>query len=86
MSGNVGFVVGKVVLGQVFSEYFGFPYQLSFHHTLYNPVSPGAGTIGQLVVVGVPNGLNLTPHHENNKRKGVLDRKLYVGPRHSSSG
>jgi hypothetical protein len=25
------FVVDKVVLGQVFSEYFGFPYQSSFH-------------------------------------------------------
>jgi hypothetical protein len=24
-SGQVGFVVDKVVLGQVFSEYFGFP-------------------------------------------------------------
>jgi hypothetical protein len=29
--GNVGFVVEKVVLGQVFSEYFGFPCQFSFH-------------------------------------------------------
>jgi hypothetical protein len=25
-SGHVGFVVDKVALGQVFSEYFGFPY------------------------------------------------------------
>jgi hypothetical protein len=31
----VGFVVDKVALGHVFSEYFGFPCQ-----------SPGAGTIG----------------------------------------
>jgi hypothetical protein len=30
-SGNVGFVVDKVVLGQVFSEYFGFHCQFSFH-------------------------------------------------------
>jgi hypothetical protein len=28
----VGFVVDKVVLGQVFSEYFGFPCHSSFHH------------------------------------------------------
>jgi hypothetical protein len=28
----VAFVVDKVELGQVFSEYFGFPYQSSFHH------------------------------------------------------
>jgi hypothetical protein len=26
-----GFVVDKAVLGQVFSEYFGFPCQSSFH-------------------------------------------------------
>jgi hypothetical protein len=30
MSGRVGFVVEKVALGQVFSEYFGFLYQFSF--------------------------------------------------------
>jgi hypothetical protein len=28
---HVGFLVDKVVLGQVFSEYFGFPCQSSFH-------------------------------------------------------
>jgi hypothetical protein len=28
----VGFVVDKVALGQVFSEYFGFPRQPLFHH------------------------------------------------------
>jgi hypothetical protein len=34
----VGFVVDKVALGQVFSEYFGFPCQSSFHQLLYNPL------------------------------------------------
>jgi hypothetical protein len=29
--GYVGFVVDKVALMQVFSEYFGFPCQFSFH-------------------------------------------------------
>jgi hypothetical protein len=28
----VGFVVDKVALGQVFSEYFGFPCQSLFHN------------------------------------------------------
>jgi hypothetical protein len=28
---HVGFVVEKVALGQVFSKYFGFPSQSSFH-------------------------------------------------------
>jgi hypothetical protein len=32
----MGFVVDKVALGQVFSEYFGFPYQLSFHQILHH--------------------------------------------------
>jgi hypothetical protein len=32
----VGFVVDKVALGQVSSEYFGFPCQYSFHQFLHN--------------------------------------------------
>jgi hypothetical protein len=31
----VGFVVDKVTLGQVFSEYFGFPCQFAFHQLLH---------------------------------------------------
>jgi hypothetical protein len=34
-SGHVGFVVDKMVLGQVFSEDFGFPGQFSFHQMLH---------------------------------------------------
>jgi hypothetical protein len=47
-SGQVGFV-DKVALGQVFSEYSGFPCQSSFHQLLHNHphLSSGAGTIGQ---------------------------------------
>jgi hypothetical protein len=39
----------KVALGQVFSEYFGFPCQSSFHPFLHNHnhLSSGAGTICQ---------------------------------------
>jgi hypothetical protein len=45
----VGFVVDKVALGQVFSEYFGFPCQSSFHQLLHSHphLSSGACTIGQ---------------------------------------
>jgi hypothetical protein len=45
----MGFVVGKVALGQVLSEYFGFPYQSSFRQLLHNHphLLSGAGTIGQ---------------------------------------
>jgi hypothetical protein len=35
-SGQVGFVVDKVALGRVFSEYFGFPCQSSFHQILHH--------------------------------------------------
>jgi hypothetical protein len=35
-SGHLEFVVEKVALGQVFSEYFGFPCQSSFHQLLHN--------------------------------------------------
>jgi hypothetical protein len=37
---HVGFVVDKVALGQVFSEYFGFPCQ-SFHRFLHYHNQPG---------------------------------------------
>jgi hypothetical protein len=33
---DVGFVVDKVALGQVFSEYFGFPCQSSLHQFLHH--------------------------------------------------
>jgi hypothetical protein len=35
LSGHVGIVVDKVALGQVFSEYFCFPCQFSFHRLLH---------------------------------------------------
>jgi hypothetical protein len=43
------FVVDKVALGQVFSEYFGFPCQFSFHQLLQKSSSSitGVCTIGQ---------------------------------------
>jgi hypothetical protein len=39
-SGEVGFVVDKVALGQVSSEYFGFPCH-SFHQILHPHNHPG---------------------------------------------
>jgi hypothetical protein len=64
--GNVGFVVDEVALGQVFSEYFGFPCQFSFHRMLHTHLSPGAGTIGQ-IAADVPSWLSLTPLQEIKK-------------------
>jgi hypothetical protein len=42
-------MLDKVALGQVFSEYFGFSCQSSFHQLLHNHphLSSGACTIGQ---------------------------------------
>jgi hypothetical protein len=40
-SGQVGFVVDKVALGQVSSEYFGFPCLSSFHQILHHHNHPG---------------------------------------------
>jgi hypothetical protein len=43
----VAFVVDKVALGQVFSEYIDFPWQFSFHrllHTHHHHQLSGAGT------------------------------------------
>jgi hypothetical protein len=38
----------KVALGQIFSEYFGFPCQSSFYQLLHNHhLSSGDGTTGQ---------------------------------------
>jgi hypothetical protein len=42
-------------LGQVFSEYFSFPCQFSFHRLLYIQLSSGADTIGPLMA-GVLSG------------------------------
>jgi hypothetical protein len=53
--------VDEVELGQVFSEYFGFPWQFSFHRLLQtHHLSSRNGTLGQ-TVSDVPSGLSLTP-------------------------
>jgi hypothetical protein len=43
----MGFMVNKVALEPVFSEYFGFPCQFAFYRLLHiHHLSSGAGTIG----------------------------------------
>jgi hypothetical protein len=56
-----GFVVDKVALGQVSSEYFGFPCQFAFHRLLHNHhhLSSVAAETGQ-TVAAVPSELSLT--------------------------
>jgi hypothetical protein len=65
-SGHVAFVMDKVALGQVFSEYFCFHCH-SFHrllHTHHHPPS-GAGTVGQ-IVAEVSSGFSLNPPKKKN--------------------
>jgi hypothetical protein len=64
-SRHVGFVVDEVTLEKVFSEYFDFPCQFSFHHLVHTHyLSCGAGKICQLVA-DEPSGLSFTPRQEN---------------------
>jgi hypothetical protein len=65
-SSHVGYVVDKGALGQVFSEYFGFPCKVSFHWLLHihRHLSSSAGTIGQNVAY-VQNELSLAPPQKN---------------------
>jgi hypothetical protein len=46
-SGHVEFMLDKVALGQVFPEYFVFPWQSSFPPNSPSSQSPGAGTTDQ---------------------------------------
>jgi hypothetical protein len=57
--------VDKVVVGQVFPEYFGFPCQFSFHLLLHihHYLSSGYRPLGQ-IVADVPSGLTLSPLHD----------------------
>jgi hypothetical protein len=54
-------------LGQVSSEYFGFPCQFLFHQMLHTHPPSGAGTVGQLVA-NARRGLSLTPPQESKKK------------------
>jgi hypothetical protein len=65
-SGQVGFVVDEVAPGQVFSEYFGFPCQSSFHQLLHNHphLSSGVCKIGQRW----PQYQGLSPTPTNKKK------------------
>jgi hypothetical protein len=71
----VGFVLDKIALGQVFSEYFGFPCQLSFHRLFHaHHLSCRDGTISQLVA-DVPSELSHpTP---TNLKSSFLSELLY---------
>jgi hypothetical protein len=72
---QVGFVVDKMVPGQVFSEYFGYPCQPHFiPPTSPSSQSPGTGTIGQYMAA-VPRGpsMDSTSHNSNKKKSEIYE-------------
>jgi hypothetical protein len=79
----VEFMVDRVALGRVFSEYLGFPGQFSFHQLLHiHHLSSGAGTIGQ-IVADVPGGLSFTPPQQTKKIK-ILKNTVVDSTTHSA--
>jgi hypothetical protein len=56
------FVAEKVALGQILSEYFGFPCQILFHQLLQKSSSSIIwGLYNRPEVAAVPSGLSPTP-------------------------
>jgi hypothetical protein len=71
-SDQVGFVVDKVALERLFSEYFGFPCKFSFHQILHHHNHPGQATIGQSVSA-LPSGPSWTPPPTKRIKKRKVD-------------
>jgi hypothetical protein len=61
-------MVNKVPLRQIFSKYFGFSCQFSFHQLLHTHLSSGTSTTGQLVG-DLTNWLCLIPPYVKLKKK-----------------
>jgi hypothetical protein len=64
-------------MGQVFSEYFGFFCQFSFHQMLHIHLPSDAGTIGQ-TVADVPSGLSSIPTKESRKNKNGIKADVSI--------
>jgi hypothetical protein len=74
-SGQVGFVVEKAEVGQVFSEYFGFPVQ-AFHrllHTRHHASSSGTGTLGHSVASVIVESVPVHP-----KKRKALQLTVFI--------
>jgi hypothetical protein len=76
------FVVDKVALGQVFSEYFGFPCQSSFYQLLQKSSSSIIwGLYNRPEVAAVPSGLSPIPpiikKYKNPRRSNFVAHFLF---------
>jgi hypothetical protein len=66
-SSHVGFVVDKVALGQVFSEYFGFHCKFAFHRLLHNHHNH-LGLVQWAKQWPLYQVNSVSPHEKNNKK------------------
>jgi hypothetical protein len=74
----MGFVVDKAALGQIFSEYFGFPYyQSSFHQFLHHHNHPGWHNRRISGRGAEWTQLDSNPHYTN-KKKVILVARIHV--------
>jgi hypothetical protein len=81
--GHMGFLVDKVALRQVSSEYFGFPCHFSFHRLLHtHHLSSAGGTISK-TVADVPSGLSLTPPQKSKKNIHSIRVSTHVASMHT---
>jgi hypothetical protein len=78
-SSHVGFVVDRVALGQVSSEYFRFPCQSPFYQLLHNHhhLSSGAGTIGKQWPMYQVDSRQSHPTHRNLKKKPLCNKAVW---------
>jgi hypothetical protein len=73
----VGFVVDKVALGQVFSEYFGFVCQFSFRQMLHTHLSFVFGTLGR-TLADVTRALSHTAPQKKIEKLNTLCKRDFA--------
>jgi hypothetical protein len=73
----VGFVVDKSALGQVFSEYFGFPCQ-SFHRLLHTHYPSSGAVIIAKYWPTYEKDSSLTPTQGKKQRLIIIIIRLYM--------
>jgi hypothetical protein len=79
-SSHVEFVVAKVTLGQVFSEYFGCPCQFAFHRLLHtHHLSSGTGTVDQILACVPIDTVSPQPRQKQIAKKYSLSTKSLRG-------
>jgi hypothetical protein len=86
----VGFVVDKLTLRQIFSEYFDLPYQFSFHQLLHSRqhhhhhhhhyLTSEVCTVGQIVADVTSGLIHSSPRNKKNRKRIEVNSQLHGGP------